>query len=185
MVPDIDIYIGRVLDSEKGYVNDPADSGGETNFGITVAVARAFGYFGPMKDMTREQATTIYRTRYWTQPKFDQINAIDRGLAFILFDTGVNMGQSTGVAYLQRCLNVLNLEGSLFPDIAADGGIGAMTIAALNAFVKARGTAGLRILRDMVKHLRGASYITQAENKASQERYEYGWQTRLSDLEPA
>jgi lysozyme family protein len=183
MVPDD--YIERVLDTEKGYVNDPADSGGETNFGITVAVARAFGYHGAMKDMTRADATTIYRTRYWTQPKFDQINSIDAKLAFILFDTGVNMGQATGVTYLQRCLNVLNLDASLFPDISTDGGIGSMTIAALNAYVKARGTAGLRILRDMVKHLRGASYITQAENKSSQERFEYGWQTRLSDLEPA
>jgi lysozyme family protein len=183
MVPDD--YIERVLESEKGYVNDPADKGGETNFGITAAVARAFGYHGSMRDMQRSDAITIYRTRYWTQPKFDQINPIDARLAFFLFDTGVNMGQATGVKYLQRALNVLNNEGSLFPDISADGGIGAMTIAALNAFVRARGAAGLAVLRGMVEHLRGADYIAMAERNPTQERFEYGWQTRLSDLEPA
>ncbi|KDR25971.1 glycoside hydrolase family 108 protein [Caballeronia zhejiangensis] len=183
MVPDD--YIEQVLKTEAGYVNDPADRGGETNFGITAAVARAFGYQGAMRDMKRSDAIAIYRQRYWTQPKFDQINAIDARLAFILFDTGVNMGQATGVKYLQRSLNVLNNEGALYPDITADGGIGAMTLSALNAFVGARGTRGLSVLCDMVKHLRGASYIEQAESKSSQERFEYGWQTRLSNLEPA
>ena len=36
--------INEIIGVEGGYVNDPSDSGGETNFGITVAVARQFGY---------------------------------------------------------------------------------------------------------------------------------------------
>lgn len=38
--------IDEIIRVEGGYVNDPADSGGETNFGVTVAVARAHGYTG-------------------------------------------------------------------------------------------------------------------------------------------
>lgn len=36
-----DKIINEIIRVEGGYVNDPRDSGGETNFGITVAVARA------------------------------------------------------------------------------------------------------------------------------------------------
>jgi len=40
--------INQIIDVEGGYVNDPSGSGGETNFGITEAVARAYGYAGAM-----------------------------------------------------------------------------------------------------------------------------------------
>ena len=38
--------INEIIRVEGGYVNNPSDSGGGTNFGITVAVARQFGYSG-------------------------------------------------------------------------------------------------------------------------------------------
>jgi lysozyme family protein len=125
----IDALIGR----EGGYSNNAADAGGETMWGITVAVARAFGYTGPMRDMPRLTAVQIYRSRYWLQPKFDLVDAVSPALADKLFDIGVNAGQVTGVRFLQRALNVLNQNGRAFADIAVDGGIGAMTMAALKA----------------------------------------------------
>jgi len=45
--------------AEGGYVNDPSDSGGETNHGITIKVARRNGYLNAMKDMTKEEARDI------------------------------------------------------------------------------------------------------------------------------
>jgi lysozyme family protein len=65
--------------AEGGYVNDPSDRGGETNHGVTVAVARAFGYRGAMRDLTKDTALEIYRARYWIQPGFDLIDAICPG----------------------------------------------------------------------------------------------------------
>ncbi len=41
---------------EGGYSNNPADPGGETNHGVTVAVARSHGYDGPMREMPKETA---------------------------------------------------------------------------------------------------------------------------------
>lgn len=38
--------IDGILSLEGGYVNNPADRGGATNWGITEATARAFGYKG-------------------------------------------------------------------------------------------------------------------------------------------
>ncbi|MFP3656038.1 glycosyl hydrolase 108 family protein, partial [Burkholderia sp. SIMBA_052] len=84
----IDALIGR----EGGYSNNAADAGGETMWGVTAAVARAFGYTGPMRDMPRATAVQIYRSRYWQQPKFDLVDAVSPALAGKLFDIGVNAG---------------------------------------------------------------------------------------------
>ena len=44
--------IDQIIKVEGGYVNDPSDSGGETNYGITKHVARKYGYKGSMKRFT-------------------------------------------------------------------------------------------------------------------------------------
>ena len=54
--------IDGILSIEGGYSNNPADRGGETNWGITKATARANGYQGEMKALTREEAYAILRT---------------------------------------------------------------------------------------------------------------------------
>jgi hypothetical protein len=60
----VDPLLGR----EGGYVEQPSDAGGETNWGVTRAVARENGYAGPMAAMTRDQAKAIYRAKYWAKP---------------------------------------------------------------------------------------------------------------------
>ncbi|WP_213305933.1 glycoside hydrolase family 108 protein [Paraburkholderia sacchari] len=174
MVPDdyIDTLIGR----EAGYVNNPSDKGGETIWGITVAVARAYGYTGPMRNMPRTTAEGIYRSRYWLLPKLDQINAVDPKLAEKLLDIGVNMGQSTGITFLQRALNVLNMQGKAFPDIARDGSIGPMTMAALKAYYVQRGAEASGVLVKMIAGQQSVRYIELAEKDAMQEAFEFGWQ---------
>ncbi|MDR6493533.1 lysozyme family protein [Paraburkholderia terricola] len=168
----IDALIGR----EGGYANNAADAGGETMWGITAAVARAFGYTGAMRDMPRTMAVQIYRSRYWQQPKFDLVDAVSPALAEKLFDIGVNAGSATGVRFLQRALNVLNQNQRAFLDIAVDGGIGAMTIAALKAFLAARGADGHRVLLGMVTAQQSVYYIECAEKRVENETFEYGWQ---------
>lgn len=168
----IDALIGR----EDGYSNNPADAGGETMWGITVAVARAFGYTGAMRDMQRSTAVQIYRSRYWLQPKFDLVDAVSPALANRLFDVGVNAGQATGVRFLQRALNVRNQNQRAFADIAVDGGLGAMTMSALKAFLAARGADGHRVLLGMVAAQQSVYYIECAEKRMENETFECGWQ---------
>lgn len=169
-------YIDKVIGREGGYSNNPADKGGETMWGITAAAARAFGYTGPMAQMTRDTAIAIYRARYWSQPKLDQVQALDGDIAEKLLDVGVNMGPATGVQFLQRALNVLNNQGKAFPDIAVDGGIGAMTLAALQSFIAQRGNDGRRVLLGMIASQQSVRYVEIAEKNPSQETFEYGWQ---------
>jgi len=168
----IDALVGR----EGGYANDPADRGGETMWGITAAVARAFGYAGAMRDMPRGVAVQIYTERYWTQPLFDQVAQRSAAIAEELLDTGVNMGTGIAARFLQRALNVLNQQAQTFPDVAVDGALGKVTLAALDSLLEARGKDGETVLLRMLNGQQAVRYIEIAEVNPGQERFEFGWQ---------
>lgn len=170
-----DLYIDDLLKREGGYVNHPADRGGPTNWGITEQVARAFGYHGEMAQMPRAVAKQIYVERYWRAPGFDQVNEHSAPIAEELLDTGVNMGTAVAGRFLQRALNVLNLETKTYPDVTVDGVIGRMTIAALRAYLAHRGKDGHVVLCRALNCLQGARYIEIAEGRASQEAFVHGW----------
>ena len=108
-----------LIGNEGGYVNNPSDPGGETNWGITRAVAVDNGYAGSIKLMPKETAKQIYKKMYWDKSQCDQLGFV---VAFQLFDAGVNHGNSQAVKFLQRALSVVD-----------DGVIGAKTIAATNS----------------------------------------------------
>lgn len=175
----IDGLIGR-----EGAYSDNANDAGNwylgklegTMWGITAAVARSFGYTGPMNAMPRDTAVAIYKQRYWLAPHFDQIEAIDERIADRLFDIGVNAGPATGAKFLQRALNVLNRGGRDFPDLTLDGGLGSMTMTALRAFSSSRGKAGLDMLFFMIASQHSTFYIETAEKRPANEEFEYGWQ---------
>ena len=168
-------YITALITREGGFVDHPADRGGPTCWGITEQVARAFGYHGRMQDMPKAVARQIYEERYWLQPRFNLVNEHSAALAEELLDTGVNMGQSVASSFLQRALNVLNQEGKHYPDIVVDGSIGRMTIAALRAYLGARGKDGHIVLLRMLNSQQGERYIVLAEKRASQEAFVHGW----------
>lgn len=172
--------IDKTIGVEGKYSNNSADRGGETMWGITEFTARAFGYKNEMRDMPRSVAVVIYRARFWIQPKFDQLAEIDQTLALRLFDIGVNMGQSAGVKFLQRALNVLNRNQADYPDIAVDGSLGKITLQALAAFLKLRSQQGHSVILEMVIAQQTTRYIEIAEKNASQERFEFGWVAQRS-----
>lgn len=171
----IDKLIDEVIAREGGYSNHPADRGGATNWGITEQVARAYGYRGDMRDLPRTIAAEIYRKRYWTGPKFDQVAAICPEIGEELFDTGINMGPATAGKFLQRALNVLNRGASDYPDIVADGNIGPMTLAAVKSYRAKRGENGEQVLRRAMDGLQCARYVELAEKSVSQEAFLFGW----------
>lgn len=171
----VDQFISDLIGVEGGYVNHPDDRGGPTKFGITQAVARAFGYKADMMDMPRSVAEAIYKQRYWEQPGFGQVAEHSEAIAVELLDTGVNMGQAVASKFLQRSLNVMNQQGKIYPDIAADGAIGNLTIAALQAFLKHRGKPGETVMLRALNSLQGARYIELAESRPQNESFVYGW----------
>lgn len=77
--------IERVLGREGGFVNDPTDRGGATNFGIS-----SKSYPGlDVSKLTKDQAAGIYKRDYW-----DAINAdtLPEGIREMAFDAAVNQG---------------------------------------------------------------------------------------------
>lgn len=167
--------IDRVIGVEGGYAFHPADRGGETIWGVTAQVARAYGYTGPMRTMPRPTAVEIYRKRYWEEPGLARVADHAPRLAAELFDTGVNMGTSVPGQFLQRVLNVLNRQQRDYPDIPVDGRIGTMTIASLRTFMSVRGEPGEEVLIKACEALQGARYIGIAEGDKEQEAFVYGW----------
>ena len=157
--------IDHIIDVEGGYINDPSDSGGETNFGITVGVARAFGYRGAMVDMTRDHAFVIYSAKYWDSVRADDMPG---SVAAEVVDTGVNCGTTRAGKFLQRSLNVLTPGKA----IAVDGVIGSGTIRRLNEYLAKRDEA---TLVKMLNCLQGAFYVELAERREKDERFIYGW----------
>jgi lysozyme family protein len=163
--------------------NNPNDRGGLTRWGWTQATAAAYGFARTVDTMTSDEAIELYAQRFWLAPKFDQLYVVDPKLALYVFDTGVTSGPATGVKFIQRSLNVLNNQAKSYPDITADGGLGAMTFGALRSYIAARGSTGLDVLRFMVASLRGVFFIELAEKDATQEMWEFGWMSQRAMLE--
>lgn len=171
----IDAIITGVLHREKGYVNNPKDRGGPTNWGITERVARDAGYNGDMKDLPREFAFKLLKDRYFNDPGFNRVAQLSQPLAEALTDAGVLCGQATASKWLQRLLNVLNREGKLYPDILVDGIIGRGTIAALGSYLDERGAEGNRVIVRGLNCLVGHHFISISENRPTNEEFTYGW----------
>ncbi len=112
-----DQAVGFVLKEriEGGYVNDPRDPGGETNFGIS---KRAYPKVN-IRALTREEAVAIYRRDYWDANRCDDLPP---KIAVALFDAAVNQGSGAARLLLQKAV-----------DVTADGIIGPQTLAAVEA----------------------------------------------------
>ncbi|KQU81624.1 MULTISPECIES: putative peptidoglycan-binding domain-containing protein [unclassified Rhizobacter] len=87
--------------------------------------------------------------------------------------------------FLQRALNVLNMEGTWYPDVQADGRIGPMTIAALREYMRRRGAGGQVVLLRALNALQGAFYVELAERRAKDEAFVYGWLLNRVEITPA
>lgn len=167
--------IDGILSLEGGYTNNPHDRGGETNWGITEAVARANGYQGEMKELTREEAYAILENSYWIKPGFESISHLSWPISFELCDAAVNIGPRFPCIWLQRWLNALNKDQHLYHDLKVDGHIGTMTLKALEQFLQARGSEGEEVLLKALNCSQGAYYLTITEEKVQNEQFIYGW----------
>lgn len=169
--------IDDLITREGGYTNNPNDAGGETNFGITVAVARANGYQGAMKDMPRVFAQSVYLKKYWQDPHFDQVSAIFPALAEKMFDIGVTEGVQEPVHYVQRALISLGY-------VCSDTGEwGNNDPNCLRHFLMDRSAAGQKVLLFMVAAQQSVAYMMDALKHPTQHRFEYGWQLNRSLFE--
>lgn len=172
---NFDQAFDQLMGLEGGYSNHAADRGGQTNWGVTEAVARNFGYRGEMRALPQSVARQIYRQEYWDELKLDAIAQQAPKLAWKLFDIGVNMGTGRAAQFLQRTLNVLNRAGRDYPDLRIDGAIGPKTLDSLQCLLKLRGPDSETVIVRALNALQTVSYIELSERDPSQETFTYGW----------
>lgn len=110
----------KLLGHEGGYSNNPRDTGGETMWGVTIAVARANGYTGTMRALPQSVAMAIYKKDYWDAVQADKLPDAVR---YAVFDAAVNSGVKQAAKWLQQAVGVNQ-----------DGIIGKQTLAAAQAF---------------------------------------------------
>jgi lysozyme family protein len=118
---------------EGGFVNNPADPGGATKYGISLRFLKGLSLevadldhdgnidIDDIKLITHEIATPIYEQRFYTPMQIEQFRSDE--LALQLFDMGVNAGPRQAIKLLQQELS-----------ITADGIVGAETLRVANSF---------------------------------------------------
>ena len=127
----------EIVAREGGYVNDPDDPGGATNFGVTIHTMRRLGLdldrdgdidAQDVKRLTRTQATEIFIEHYFVRPR---IGELPEPLHATVFDMYVNAG-GNAIKILQRLLTEMG-----YPCVV-DGALGPQSIgAALAAWTAA------------------------------------------------
>lgn len=98
-----DEALEHVFRYEGGWSDHPDDPGGATKYGITRGTLSKWRGYKVSKDevreLTRNEARTIYKEMYWEPIQGDHWQA---GLAFLMFDTAVNQGVGRAVRFLQK-----------------------------------------------------------------------------------
>jgi lysozyme family protein len=117
----------EIVRREGGYVNDPDDPGGATNYGVTIHTMRRLGLdldkdgdvdAADVRRITKAQAIDIFKEYYFVRPG---IARLPEALHASLFDMYVNAG-SHAVKILQRLLAAFGRK------VGVDGKIGPQTI---------------------------------------------------------
>ncbi|WP_102222793.1 holin-associated N-acetylmuramidase [Acidimangrovimonas sediminis] len=156
-----------IVAREGGYVNDPDDLGGATNWGVTLGTMRRLGldldHDGDVDTrdvqlLTQRQAVEIFIEHYYRRPQIDRLR--DPKLRVQVFDMYVNSGNNA-VKILQRLVTSMG-----FP-AADDGAIGPKT---LGAVASAEAAAGGSIA-DAYAVARRSYYFGIADARPANRKY--------------
>lgn len=167
-----------ILRHEGGYVNHTADKGGPTNKGITLTTWKQYAKedldidnptLEKLKKITNQQATIIYRKRYWEPKKFCEIN--DERVSLMIYDWTITSGGAA--EQVQKLL--VNEFGK---DIEIDGGIGSQTIKAINN-VENQDKLLNRLAEIRKQYYTNLTYTDGKKN--DQDVFLEGWNNRVDD----
>lgn len=166
---DINFTIRHIKQWEGGFINDPLDSGGATNMGITYNTFKRFCLdnnrsiptIDDLKNISKGDWTSIFLQGYWNKWQANLIE--DKYIATMLVDWVFNSGK-WGIIIPQRLLKVKQ-----------DGIVGEITINAVNShdpdyLFEELKWARIEFVKDIVR------------NKPTQERFLNGWINRIESI---
>ncbi len=167
-------FLPTILKHEGGFVNNPADPGGATNKGITIATFQKYGEsllaveptLENLKKLTDEQAGLIYEQIYWNKLSGEEIKDVQ--VAYQYVDFYINAG-SNAIRTMQRTLN------SLGKPVPVTGIMDRDTLDAINAV---NGEQLFNAFRAKRIHY----YERLVEKKPQMEQFLKGWKNRANSF---
>ena len=162
-----------ILSKEGGYVNDKDDSGGATNFGITLATWRKVGYDKngdgvinekDIKLLTEDDFNRVFKRNYWDACKADQIK--DQSVANLLVDFAYNSGVARVSKVIQKIVGV-----------TADGISWSKTINAINNYPRGQRQLFATLRQRRINYLNGIVIANPTQKK-----FYNGWMNRVNAI---
>ena len=158
-----------ILAWEGGYVDDPSDSGGATNKGVTIATWKLYGYDkdedndidkNDVKLITEYDAIyVVLKPLYWDRARADEIE--DQSVANIIVD----WMWLSGVGKIKKVQELLGVK--------ADGAVGSMTLNAINS-------ADSKKLFGKIWNARKTFYDNLVAKRPKDKKFYKGWMNRLN-----
>lgn len=176
MADAIDAMIDEVIRREGGFVDDPADRGGATKYGITRRTLSAWlgrtATVDEVRSLDRPTAAAIYRALFFERPR---LGILPQALQPLIFDMAVNHGPERAVELLQEVLAASR-------PVAVDGDLGPQTAGAAAIAWDALGPW----LIAMLANRRERFYRAIVANDRTQERFLKGWlRKRVEPFRPS
>lgn len=174
----------EIVAREGGFVNDPDDPGGATNYGVTIGTMKSLGLdlnrdgkvdVSDVRALTRAQAQQVFVDHYFRKPRLAEL---PEAVQASVFDMYVNAGNNA-VKILQKLVTRMGFATS------ADGIVGPQTIAA----VRDAATVAPDHLADAYGIARRNYYYALADQRPASRKYarsnaggKGGWITRAEEF---
>ena len=186
----VELLLPKILKWEGGFVNDPIDSGGATNKGVTLATyktyRKAHGMKPPtiadLKKITDDEVLSILKEFYWDKMRADDI--ANQSIANLC----VNTLWGSGTGYIRTIQGVLGVK--------QDGVVGPVTLAAINGHPSQKilfqklWNRRKKFFEDIVansvvayERKVGRQATEREKLKYTKKRFLRGWLNRLNDFQ--
>lgn len=175
-----------VLHHEGGFVNDPDDPGGATDFGISLRFLKTVledsdedGFadgdidrdgdidIDDIKALDLSDVAKLYENKFWKKAKCDKIQS--EMVATKVFDMAVNMGPAQAWRIVQRAANTLG------ESLTVDGKPGPATLASVKSLTDRDFMLVTNIRRQQDKF-----YESLIQKKPSLAKFRLGWRRRAA-----
>lgn len=160
-----------------GYVNDPDDTGGMTNYGITYKTyarwAKIPAYSvteAMMRNVSFGNALTIYKELYWNKIQGDKLKLFS--IAYALLDFSVNKGPHKVIPMVQMILGGVPVQSGMSEDSIV---MNQQTVDKLNSLNEEQARQFLSVFFDQLDD----QYYAIVQNNATQQKFLTGWLRRV------
>jgi lysozyme family protein len=192
------LAVARLLGVEGGFVDDAADRGGATKYGISLRFLKAEGSIDANHDgladfdldmdgdidgadiraLTMSGAVSLYHCCFWLRLGCEDF---PEPIGEMMFDQAVNGGLRAAQKLLQRAINSCAAHISGVPRLKVDGDVGRATLAAMDAVLE-HPALGMAALTEAYREAARARYRAIAAVDPRQKKFLNGWLARADEL---